>query len=219
MTSYLKSLFRKNLSFFVPFSIIWLSAFVFSLMQTKAETHIMINSFNHPSADIFFKYFTHLGGAIPWVVIGVCIFYKYRVMFFLLTSQTLTALLTFILKNIFLIPRPSVLLNELGYNFHTIQGVTLHTQLSFPSGHTASAFALFFALSLLSKHDWQKATCLVVAFTAGFSRIYLSQHFLQDVLAGSIVGILAVILTAYWFINKQWGDGNIIKTISSNKVK
>jgi membrane-associated phospholipid phosphatase len=38
---------------------------------------------------------------------------------------------------------------------------------------------------------------LVAAALVGFSRIYLAQHFLTDVLAGSLIGVAGGLLCAY----------------------
>lgn len=214
MTKYLKHILKDNLSFFIPYIVIWLVVFAFALMQSKAETHMIINQYHAPCADVFFKYFTQVGGAVPWILIACMLFYRYRIALFLLATQTATAIITYSLKHLFSVPRPSVLLDELGYTFHTVEGVSLHSSLSFPSGHTASAFAMMFVIAILCKAGWQKVLCLAVACLTGFSRIYLSQHFVQDVLAGSVAGIIAVILTAYWFTEKEWPKSNIITSIS-----
>lgn len=215
MTKYPTNILRNNCSFFIPFAVIWISAFAFAMMQGKAETHMIINACHAPWADIFFKYFTQVGGILPWIVIVCALFYRYRVTLFLLASQLVTTLFVYPLKVLFAVPRPSVLLLELGYQFHAVKDVSLHSTMSFPSGHTASAFALMLAIAVLCRKGWQKTTCLTIACLAGFSRIYLSQHFLQDVLAGSVLGILAVWLTAYWFTEKQWPDTNLITSLKS----
>lgn len=59
---------------------------------------------------------------------------------------------------------------------------------SFPSGHTAAAFAFAFALAPAGK-KWSAAA---IAFAAlmGVSRMYLTVHFPTDVLCGAVVGAL-----------------------------
>lgn len=217
MLKYLSKTIRSNRAFLYPFFIIWCVAFTFTLMQTKAETHLVFNQIHATWADVFFKYFTEAGGWFPWIVIALALFYKCRVSIFLIGSQLVATIITTPLKHLFNVPRPSVLLQNLNYDFHAVEGVKLHTTLSFPSGHTSSAFALFFAIAILAKKPWQKFTCLILACLAGYSRIYLSQHFVQDVLAGSVIGIVAVLLTAYWFTEKQWGEKNILSYIKKIK--
>jgi membrane-associated phospholipid phosphatase len=46
---------------------------------------------------------------------------------------------------------------------------------------------------------WVQILCLFLACLVGFSRTYLSQHFLIDVVAGSLLGTLCgVALIAFW---------------------
>lgn len=58
---------------------------------------------------------------------------------------------------------------------------------SFPSGHTAAAFAAAVALFLCHKKAGSLA--LTLALTMGFSRLYLFVHFPSDVLAGAFLGV------------------------------
>ena len=59
---------------------------------------------------------------------------------------------------------------------------------SFPSGHTAAAFAAAFALFLYHKKAGSLA--LILAFLMGFSRLYLFVHFPSDVIAGALLGLI-----------------------------
>lgn len=58
---------------------------------------------------------------------------------------------------------------------------------SFPSGHTAAAFAAAFALFLCHKRAGSAA--LILAALMGFSRLYLFVHFPSDVIAGALLGL------------------------------
>lgn len=57
---------------------------------------------------------------------------------------------------------------------------------SFPSGHTAAAFAVVFALKVSGSPFWRPA--LVLATVTAFSRLYLYVHWPTDVLGGILLG-------------------------------
>lgn len=65
----------------------------------------------------------------------------------------------------------------------------MYSQNSFPSGHSTSAFCLFFCLCIISPKVWQKIFFFCLAILIGFSRVYLSQHFFEDIYVGSIIGV------------------------------
>jgi undecaprenyl-diphosphatase len=80
-------------------------------------------------------------------------------------------------------PRPSVKIER------TFRTPRLHQEFhSFPSGHTASSTAFFAVLLLVS---WRMGLpCLVVPLLIAFSRMYVSAHYLSDVVAAGILGVL-----------------------------
>lgn len=94
-------------------------------------------------------------------------------------------------------PRPKTWFAEQGQALNFVPGVDVHAHNSFPSGHTLTAFALFFLLTLLlPKRGWGWLF-LGLASLAGFSRIYLAQHFPTDVFFGSFLGISSVLCSLY----------------------
>ena len=68
---------------------------------------------------------------------------------------------------------------------------------SFPSGHSTTVFALATMLALFEKNKKWNILYLLGALGVGYSRIYLGQHFLGDVLVGSGLGMLVAVLV-YW---------------------
>jgi hypothetical protein len=71
--------------------------------------------------------------------------------------------------------------------------------LSFPSGHTATAFAAaeFLRQEYKDVSPWYGVAGYVAATTTGALRMYNNKHWLSDVVAGAGIGILST-KAAYW---------------------
>jgi membrane-associated phospholipid phosphatase len=65
---------------------------------------------------------------------------------------------------------------------------------SFPSGHTASAFA--FATGAAHAQPMLSAPLRVLAMLVGYSRVHTGVHYPADVLAGAFIGVSAAELAA-----------------------
>ena len=129
-------------------------ALLFLLSVGKIESHLLLNSYHTKWLDTFFRYFTQIGGWVPCAVAGILLlFRKWRVATIILVGQLVATLITSPIKRIFRAPRPSIVLSELGIDFPIIEGVDLHSTLSFPSGHTSAVFSFCFAYtSIYSTH-------------------------------------------------------------------
>lgn len=191
----------------ISFAMVWLCLLVFDLMYPKIQTHLMLNGWHTAGLDVFFKYVTKLGEGVP-VYLGVALLiFNWRNGLLVLLGQGLTSLVTQALKYAFAHPRPATYFKEMGIDLPaTVDGVKLHTSFnSFPSGHTSAAFALFTCLALMTPRRlaplWMTA-----AWAVAYSRIYLSQHFLEDILSGSLIGMIsscAVYMIIDHFINRK----------------
>jgi hypothetical protein len=90
---------------------------------------------------------------------------------------------------------------------------------SFPSGHTANAFAgaEFLRREYKDVSPWYGIAGYAVAATTGYLRMYNNKHWFGDVMAGAGVGILSTNLAYYLypsvnklFINKKTNSTTII---------
>lgn len=68
---------------------------------------------------------------------------------------------------------------------------------SFPSGHSITAFAVATTLGLF--YPQVLAVLLTAAFLIAASRIILGMHFLSDVLAGCVLGVLLGLISYHCF--------------------
>ncbi|MGN1031182.1 MAG: phosphatase PAP2 family protein [Butyricicoccaceae bacterium] len=75
--------------------------------------------------------------------------------------------------------------------------VKLPKDCSFPSGHTSASFSVARIL-MLAAPGIPAIAALVMAVLMGISRIYVGVHYLTDVLAGLVLGVLTSQLV--WYI-------------------
>lgn len=173
----------------------------FLVLFGKVESHLGVNYTHTPFQDFLFKWITYLGDgrivAIGALIVSLTYIKRYRWSAFFLGLFTLFlsgVIVQFLKHAVFYDAyRPTKFISKGWLNL--VSGVDMHTMNSFPSGHTTAAFAFFTYLAFLYwKKTWFQMACLVLAILAGYSRIYLSQHFLEDVVAGSILGITCFLL-------------------------
>jgi len=183
-------------------------------LNTKAEKHLEFNSFHNSFFDSFFYYFTFLGDGVSALIISLLIIAaNLRDALFVGISNIISALITQLLKHTLFadIVRPKKFFEGMN-DLYLVPGVDNYLYNSFPSGHSTCAFSLYFALSLIVRNKILKFIFFVIAFLVGYSRIYLSQHFFEDVYAGSIIGV-SITLIVYYFIRKtsnNWTHQSII---------
>jgi undecaprenyl-diphosphatase len=66
---------------------------------------------------------------------------------------------------------------------HEVSVVAPPDRFSFPSGHTAAAFAL--ALAMFGAVPWLAPVLILAAVVVGYARLYLGVHYPVDVAAGA----------------------------------
>ncbi|MCR5208690.1 MAG: phosphatase PAP2 family protein [Lachnospiraceae bacterium] len=146
------------------------------------------DNLRNPVLDAVFVFFTYLGNAgIIWGIVatvlilikatrkaGVCCF---------IACFMVAILNEGIIKHLVNRPRP----------FTEIDGLSILIRApgssSFPSGHTATAFAVTTILFLMLPKKYS-FIALVVAGCISFSRMYVGVHYPTDVLGGLISGIV-----------------------------
>lgn len=195
---------KENRIIFIPYLILLLFLLPVLLTIQKGDLHLMINRHHNAFFDVLFALLTYLGDGLFIIVpVLILLFVSLRHAVFLLTSYLSTGLITQILKRVFFEDtlRPSKLLKDSG--LYLIDGVDMLSGRSFPSGHSTSAFALFIGLALMTHNRYLKLLCFLIACLVAFSRVYLSQHFLVDITAGSLIGTLGTIAIYLVFYRKE----------------
>lgn len=77
---------------------------------------------------------------------------------------------------------------------HEVSAVAPPDRFSFPSGHTAAAFAL--ALATFGAVAWLAPLLILAAVLVAYARMYLGVHYPVDVAAGAAIGIFTGSLVA-----------------------
>ncbi len=172
------------------------------LVFPKGEFELLINQFHYPALDVCFKYITHLGdGNLLAVLLIATLFYNYYSAILVAFSILFQAIIISIFKRgIFKgMDRPMAYFDE-SVSLNFVDGVDVHSANTFPSGHTATGFAIFALLFIIINNRGTVISSLmfVLAFLVGLSRVYLLQHFVIDAYFGAIFGILSVVLGLYF---------------------
>jgi len=214
----MRKLLQENKIFLITYLIILSTALFFKLIFSKEEIFLFINAHNSPFGDAFFPIITHLGDGITIIVITILLLWvSYRYALLSLLIYTISSQLVQILKRVVFsdFPRPSKYF-EGKADLHFVDGVRLHQMMSFPSGHTTSIFAFMTFLAIISKNKTIGMLYVIIACVVAFSRIYLSQHFLEDTIAGSLIGVLSAfiityVLNRYTWYKSSWLDRSLRK--------
>ena len=140
-------------------------------------------------------------GLVVLAVIGFLVLQtRYRTAAVVGITAASGELVTFVLKNVFLRPRPDVVPH--------LRDVSLST--SFPSGHAMDSAIIYLTLGTmlmrLAERRITKLYCIgmaiFVTFLVGVSRVYLGVHYPTDVVAGWMFGFLWASLC--WLVSQRF---------------
>lgn len=168
----------------------------------------------------FWSIVTDLGSGLPWYLLGLggaawCWLAssgtpfedqwrlwrdRARAWLFLVAALAASGLLVTLLKLLVGRLRPVWLFREDAYGFAPLSFQSAAN--SFPSGHSQTIWAVMAALMILFPRHWPTFVALAVLVAA--SRLFITVHYLSDVLVGSAIGIATVILMARWLRGRGW---------------
>jgi membrane-associated phospholipid phosphatase len=186
------SLIKSRALFFYSFIAVMIAVTLFLLIEGKAESFFILNTWHVDWLDSFMDYYTNVGNGLFAILLGaVCFFFwKKRALGLTIFYSFLSSgIMVQLVKHLHDSPRPQSIYGVYDQRYF-IKGIEFAHNNSFPSGHTATAFAMATVLVLLMEDKKLQLPFLLLALLVGFSRIYLGQHFLLDVLVGALIGVV-----------------------------
>lgn len=184
-----------------------LPVFITVLRTDQVALHAAINAHHAPWADAFFRLWTNVAaGWTPTILALALIAHSWRYFLMMGLSAGLSALVVQALKHFFFSDhdRPVEFMAQMP-GLYLVPGEDMNHHFSFPSGHSTAAFSMCLAAAVLIGRRGPAALLAITAATLAFSRVYLSQHFTEDVLAGAAVGTITGIGVYYLVFRGRWG--------------
>lgn len=171
----------------------------FVIAYDKNVSMLFINSHHSRFLDVTLYHITRLPelASIVFVVI-LGLFAEKRQFLAIIVAMALCGLSILLFKNILFssFDRPFTWLDGHQVKFHHVPGIHLHSNGSFPSGHTTAAFCSLALVGFVSGKGWVQLLLFLFACLAAYSRVYAAQHYLMDVYAGALMGFtLALSIT------------------------
>jgi membrane-associated phospholipid phosphatase len=216
---------QQNKLYFALYLIVFVTVFIWQFKHEWLDAFFIFSNNRTPFGDVFFKLWTRLGEEYPFVIFTI---------FFLIIGEKYWAWqiamgglivlsVSLGLKELFSAPRPATVLESLGLlsDINLVEGVQLlRGSTSFPSGHSAGAFCLWslFAFRFLG-NTFAQIACLITAVLVAVSRVYLIQHFPEDTLFGSAIGVAIAVLVHHFLQEKEVVGVNKTKVIAVHTVK
>lgn len=197
----MRETWRRMAPFILACLPFWIIAGYLWSIQHVGQDLAFFNPVKGSAVDNLFIYGTLLGEAYGYVVAFLALLiWQRRDAIWIGWTALAVAVVSQSTKFAFREPRPGAHADESWFRdgVTLVEGVRPLTGMtSFPSGHTMAAFALAAILVYLlhSRSRWWLPLFLM-ALLVGISRIYLVMHFLEDVLAGSFLGVAVAFVVA-----------------------
>lgn len=184
----------ENRSFVFSCSILFALLSLPTLFYDKITIFLFLNTIHHPNIDVVMLFITYCGtGFFTLIVFGVAWLAKKRTLALnILWTFLISGFLVHVLKPLYKAPRPKAIISTDSYSWF-FEGITHSGLTSFPSGHATTIFTLCTLLTLSCRNKFLAMPFFIFAVIVSYSRVYIGQHFMEDVLVGAMLGTLSAL--------------------------
>ena len=134
------------------------------------------------------------------VIIAVALQKRYLMAIEFLTAGIVSSIVVQSLKRLVFAPSPRPMAVIEWSETLLPEGLEVPLQFAFPSGHTTTAFVFFTLLALHFKKISVQILAAIAVIGVGLSRVYLMAHWIPDVMAGAVLGLILALLVNRIFI-------------------
>lgn len=189
---------------------------IVSFFSFDRQLILFLQPFNHGQWQLVWNTITLAGQSEGYLVAGLALQAWFRKKnritagagLFLFSSVAVSGLAVNAFKVILGRARPKLFLQQGIYGFDFFHLHFEHPWTSFPSGHSATALSAAMTLSLLFPR--YRLMFMSGALLVATSRVVLCQHYLSDVVAGSMLGVLTTTLLYQRYFRSQLNESRTI---------
>ena len=195
-------LFKIHRYFFILTFLFLIAGALMLLWIPKGQIEIWINGYHNHFLDILFQGVTFLGDGIFSFLFVLFMFFR-KIFWGIVSGCAIlfTTVITQGLKHfVFADALRPYKFFESTLHLYYIDGLHINSFFSFPSGHTSGAFTIFFFLAMTTRKQYMDIFCFFISLLVGISRMYLLQHFFEDVYCGALIGIAGTFITVIYFM-------------------
>lgn len=206
MMNFLKTALYTNQLFFLPLFLLGITGLFLGDIL-----YIPLHADNPFWLNVFFINYSFMGdGLFAMGLVIFCFFFlrEKRTSLLFLFAFLFSEGLVQLIKNFFSNGRLDLFFEKGQYLYFTDEADLINFN-SFPSGHTAVAFAIATVVILRMKNKKWIMPVFGAAFLLGISRMYLAQHSMPELVAGAFIGSTAALFVfclaenartiKYWF--------------------
>ncbi|MDP4617051.1 MAG: phosphatase PAP2 family protein [Schleiferiaceae bacterium] len=134
------------------------------------------------------------------VIIAVILQKRYLMAFEFLSAGIVSSIVVQSFKRLVFAPSPRPMAVIKWSETLLPEGLEVPLQFAFPSGHTTTAFVFFTLLALHFKKISVQILAVIAVIGVGLSRVYLMAHWIPDVMAGGVLGLVIALLVNRAFL-------------------